>query len=302
MFFRLLAGLLLFAGFGVRGEEFFTGKPHSGWWFKEIKCEHPAADPVWFGGTLKCENAFPPAAGTQEQEFGVSVVLKYDNGAEDWNPFARWDPGTHDWQETQSVYYPKKPVKAMILRIRADPGPGVSQYKDIFIRRTDPGPSVARWRCATERPFADEDYLHVTFPVPTDWKSECGARTACGRAQRIAKVPVGPEAGTVKLVLERGGKRREVAIGIPAADLPCNTVGDGGVAVWTEDSAVAVTPLSFPKTNATRSVRIALVRRASASAQILASTGPGRSLDGVALEIGKLALAGNSKKKSKEKK
>ena len=276
------------AGARVYGEEFFADRPHSGWWFKEIKCENPDTSPVWFGGSLKCENAFPPTAGTQEQEFGVSVVLKYENGGEDWNPFARWDFGTHDWQQTQSVYHPKKPVKSMVLRIRADPGPGVSAYKDIFLRRGDPGPSVARWRRATERPFSDDDYLYVTFPMPTDWKSECGSRRAEGRAQRRAMVPVGPDAGKVKLFLERGGKSKTVTIDFPAADLPRSPVGKGGVAVWTEGSEVAVTPLSFPATNAARSVRLALARRASASAQILVSTGSGRSLEGVTLVPGRL--------------
>ena len=269
-------------------EEYFRGSQNSGWWFTEIKCEIPDTKPVWFGGTLKCENAFPPVVGTQEQEFGVSVVLKYEGGGEDWNPFARWDTGTHDWQKTQSVYYPKKPVKSMILRVCAIPGPGSAQYRDIFVRREDPGPSVARWRRVTERPFADEDWLYVTFPMATTWKSECGGRTAAGRAERCAKVPVGPGAGTARLFLERGGKSKETVIEFPAIDLPRNTVPAGDVAVWTEDSAVAVTPLSFPAGNAERRVKFALARRASASAQVLVSTGVGRTLDGVTLDLGPL--------------
>lgn len=285
---RLLAAAALLACAAARADEFFAGKPHSGWWFKEIKCETPDVRPVWFGGALRCENAFPPVVGTQAQEFGVSVVLKYEGGGEDWNPFAKWDTGTHDWQETQGVYYPKKPVKSILLRVCAIPGPGSAQYRDIFVRRGDPGPSVARWRRVTERPFADEDWLYVTFPMATDWKSECGGRTACGHAERHAKVPVGSVAGTAKLFLSRGGKSKEVAIEFPALDLPRNTVPAGGVAVWTEDSAVAVTPLSFPATNASRRVRLALARRASASAQILVSTGAGRALSGVALEVGPL--------------
>lgn len=281
--------LALFLAVGaVRGDEFFAGKANSGWWFKEIRCETPDTRPVWFGGTLRCENAFPPVVGTQEQEFGVSVVLKYEGGGEDWNPFAKWDVGTHGWQETQSVYYPKKPVKSILLRVCAIPGPGSAQYRDIFVRREDPGPSVSRWRRVTDRPFADEDYLYVTFPMPTDWKGECCGRTAGGRAERRVKIPVGPEAGTVKLFLKRNGKSKEVAIEFPALDLPRSTVPAGGVAVWTEDPSVAVTPLSFPATNAPRRVLLALARRASASAQVLVSTGVGRTLDGVTLDIGAL--------------
>ena len=78
-------------------EEYFRGSPNSGWWHTAIKYDEPDTRPVWFGGTLRCENAFPPVGGTQEQEFGVSVVLKYEGGGEDWSPFAKWDVGTHDW-------------------------------------------------------------------------------------------------------------------------------------------------------------------------------------------------------------
>ena len=61
----------------ANAEEYFVGKPHSGWWHTTVKYDAPDTRPVWFGGTLKCENAFPLTRAWMAQEFGVSVVLKY---------------------------------------------------------------------------------------------------------------------------------------------------------------------------------------------------------------------------------
>ena len=58
---KTVCAIALFLAAGaVRGDEFFVGRPNSGWWFKEIRCETPDTRPVWFGGTLRCENATRP--------------------------------------------------------------------------------------------------------------------------------------------------------------------------------------------------------------------------------------------------
>lgn len=64
----------------ARAEEFFTDKPHSGLWHREIVYEVADKRPFWFGGTLKCENAFPVTAGAQQQEFGVRLLSRGDTG------------------------------------------------------------------------------------------------------------------------------------------------------------------------------------------------------------------------------
>ena len=281
-------GLAVLALPAAKGEEYFVGKPHSGWWFKEMTYEAPDARPVWFGGTLRCENAFPLVAGTQEQEFGVSVVLKYEGGGEDWAPFAKWDTGTHDWQETQYVYYPKKPVKSATLRVCANPGPGVSQYRDIFLRREDPGPAVARWRRVTDRPFSTNDWLYVRFTTPVDWRGSFSGRTAYGNGEQTAWVPVGPGAGEATLSLTRAGKTSEAKIAFPPRDIPVSPLPPDGVSVWTESSMTAVTPLTFPAADAPRNIRLLLPQRGAASAQILVTTGGGRSLEDVTLDVGPL--------------
>lgn len=284
----LLSALTLIACVAARADEFFTGKPNFGWWFAEIKCETPDTRPVWFGGTLRCENAFPYVAGTQEQEFGVSVVLKYEGGGEDWNPFAKWDTGTHDWQETQSVYYPKKPVKSMLLRVCAIPGPGSAQYRDIFVRREDPGPTVARWRRVSDRPFSTNEWVYVRFPVPTSWSSDFMGIKASGSGATTAWVPVGPKAGRLMLSISRNGKSAVKEIDIPDLDLPKPTVASGGFEVWTESPTVAVTPLTFPSDSSAKTASLAMARRGAASVQVLLSCGEKRGLEGVSLETGKL--------------
>ena len=271
-----------------RAEEYFVGEGHSGWWYTAIVYDAPDTRPFWFGGGLKCENAFPSTPAAQEQEFGVSVVLKYDDGTEDWKPFAKWNTGTHDWQAAQGVYRPKKPVKSALLRVRAGPGPGTSRYRGIFVRREDPGPSIARWRRVTDRPYATNDWVYVSFSEPVDWRSEFAGRTASGRAASTAWVPVGTGPGRVKLVLSRDGASATREFDIPALDIPKSPLAADAVSVWTENPMVAVTPLTFPAPDAARAASLSMARRGSASAQVLVTTGQGRSLDSVALEIGRL--------------
>ena len=266
-------------------DEFFAGTPHSGFWYKEIVYEVADRRPFWFGGTLKCENAFPVTRGTQEQEFGVSVVVKFTDGTESWKPFARWNPGTHDWETTQNVYHPPKDVKSVTLRVRADPGPGTSSYRDIFVRREDPGISIGNWRRITDRPFSDRDFLFVSFPRAYDWRSEAdGGLTASGRKGGHAFVPIPPRTGgRVTLHLSCDGHESTKVIDYRPTTLAPSPVQSGHVRVWTADSMQAVTPLSFPDTNATSCVRLTIARRGAASAQILVTTAEGESLDEVSL-------------------
>jgi hypothetical protein len=285
---RIAAVAVLLSAGGLRAEEYFVGAPRSGFWHKKIVYDVVDKRPIWFGGTLKCENAFPVTRASQEQEFGVSVVLKYADGSESWKPFARWNPGSHGWETAQSVYWPKKPVASATLRVCANPGPGTSSYRDIFIRREDPGLSIERWRRITDRPFADRDYLFVSFPRPYDWRSEApGGLAASGRGDKRAFVPIPPRSGgKARLVLSCDGREETKTIEYPVSQLPPSPVRPGCVRVWTEDSMRAVTPFTFPAENASVDLRLAVARRGSASAQLLITTAEGESLEGVTLSVG----------------
>jgi hypothetical protein len=224
------------------------------------------------------------------QEFGVSVVLKYADGKEDWLPLAKWTPGTHDWQDAQNVIFPKKPVVAATLRVCADPGPGSASYRNIFVRREDPGLTVSTWRRITDRPFSDKDWLYVTFPQIYSWSSDSGGgrkESGCGKE---AYVPVPSGAGEVKLALECDGRKSETSISFPASGISCSPVPRGRVKVWTEDSAKATTPLTFPGRDARSDIRLLAARRGAASAQVLVTAGKDASLEGVTLEIPRLSM------------
>ena len=287
---RILAAVLSLSSAAASAEEYFAGTPRSGLWHTEIRYDVADTRPFWFGGTLRCENAFPVTRAAQEQEFGVSVVLKFTDGTESWKPFARWNPGTHDWETAQNVYYPKKPVVSATLRVRAHPGPGTSSYRDIFVRREDPGLSVSGWRRVTDRPFSDRDFLFVAFPRAYDWESDAGAGlTASGSGDTRALVPVPPRAGgRVTLRLTCDGRTETKTIDFRPSALPLSPVPPGGVRVWTEDSMRAVTPLTFPGADAEKDIRLLIARRGSASAQILTTTAAGETLDGVTLSVSPL--------------
>lgn len=277
----------------ARAEEFFTDKPHSGLWHREIVYEVADKRPFWFGGTLKCENAFPVTAGAQQQEFGVSLVLKFEDGKESWEPFSHWNPGSHDWETTQNVYYPPKNVKAVTLRVRAHPGPGTSSYRDIFVRREDPGLSIVGWRRITERPFAEKDFAYVTFPRAYDWRSEApGGLTACGQKQKVALVPVPSRVGAhVTLHLSCDGHKVTKKIYVKPTEIAPSPARPGKALVWTADSMRAVTPLTYPGTNDGSRVRLMTARRGSASAQILVTTAEGEELKDVTLAFSPLVTA-----------
>lgn len=278
----------------AHAEEFFTEKPRSGLWHKEIVYDVADQRPFWFGGTLKCENAFPLTRGAQQQEFGVSLVLKFEDGKESWKPFSRWNPGSHDWETTQNVYYPPKNVKSVTVRVRADPGPGSASYRDIFVRREDPGLSIVCWRRITERPFAERDFLYVSFPRAYDWRSEApGGLSASGKKQTRALVPIPPRKGSrVTLHLSCDGHTATKTIDCVPTALAPSPVRPGSVRIWTADSMRAVTPLTFPSADDAAQVRLMIARRGSASAQILTTTAEKETLEGVSLELSPLTTAG----------
>ena len=275
---------------GIRAEEFFTEKPRSGLWHKEIVYDVADKRPFWFGGSLKCENAFPLTRGTQQQEFGISLVLKFEDGRESWEPYSRWNPGSHDWETTQNVYYPPKNVKSVTLRVRADPGPGSASYRDVFVRREDPGLSIVCWRRITERPFAERDFLYVSFPRAYDWQSEApGGLTAFGRKQSRALVPIPPRKGArVTLRLSCDNHRVTKTIDCAPTALAPSPVPPGRVRIWTADSMRAVTPLTFPTADDSGQVRLMIAKRGAASAQILLTTPEKEALNEVSLEISSL--------------
>ena len=284
---RILFAAAAAAAVSAAGDDFFRDRPHSGWWHKNIVYDSADTRPLWFGGTLRCENAFP-ASPKGEQEFGVSVVVKYKDGEEDWRPFAWWQPGTHDWQTTQNVFWPAKPVASAHLRIAANPGPGTAEYKDVFLRREDPGISVASWHRITDRPFTARDWLYVAFPREYEWSSDAGGGlTASGRGKR-AMAPVPHGAGVLKLRLSCDGRTAEKTIAFRESALPRSPVAGGEAEVWTESSMKAVTPLTFPKPGAARDIRLAAARRAAASAQVLVTTAEDTSLENVTLDISPL--------------
>lgn len=298
---RIAACVFSLTFIDVNAVEYFVNKPHSEWWHTTVKYDVPDMRPVWFGGTLKCENAFPPTRAWMAQEFGVSVVLKYADGKEDWLPLAKWTPGTHDWQDAQNVIFPKKPVAAATLRVCANPGPGVASYRNIFVRREDPGLTVSTWRRITDRPFSDKDWLYVTFPRVYSWSSDSGGGLKASGRGREAYVPVPHGAGEVKFALECDGRKSETVVPFSASGITGSQVPRGKVRIWTEDSAKAVTPLTFPSKESRGDIQLVAARRGAASVQVLVTAGKDVYLDGVTLEIPRLAMANGEKLKGRVK-
>ena len=214
----------------------------------EVECDAPDMRPVVFGGESKAENAY-------FNEYCLYLDILYDDGTWDYKYRAIFTEGTHDWERQGYVFYPKKPVRRIVLAALARRGSGHARFRNVFVRRGDPGRSVMMSRRIADRPFTDGDVLMNLY-------------TEGNRRTSIAYEPVPDDGRTVG----------------PVSPLP-----SGSHAVWTADSMVRVTPLTFPNGDRARPIVLELAKGERESAQILVSTAPDVSFDDVRLEIGPLA-------------
>lgn len=238
----LALSLPLFAATGsaVPGNEaFFTDG------FKSvIQYDKPDRRPVYFGAASRCEGV---GIGG---EYCVYVDIEYADGTPVYALKASFEPGTHDWEESKSIFLPPKPVKVIKAYLLQRKAPGKAWFKDGFVSRTPPpaGTVLAESR-RTFRPYRNADRV-----LRTVWN---GRRTE-------------------RQVLEA-----------PSSFRFLNPLAADSYAVWTADSMRKVTPLTFPGPADIRSasIELELFRRESESAQICVSTGDECSLGDVTVRL-----------------
>ena len=231
----------------------------------ERRYETPDASPIWFGGESKATDAYAT-------EYCLYADIGHADGTFTYKVLAVFTEGTHDWEMSGRVVYPKSPVNW--IRISAvfrngKPSPGIYiapplgevKFRNVFLERRDPGHVPIASRRMTGRPYADRDEMLVSYP----------ARAAHDNS-RFAYVP------------EEGPSRCGAT----------SPVEGDGLCVWTADSMRKVTPLTFPsrkERETPASISVSLAKGERESAQILFTTGPGREVEGVSLSLSPLVNA-----------
>ena len=207
-----------------------------------FKYDKPDTKPIYFGGESCASNA---AAA----DYCVVIDAIYDDGSGAWNKRAQFSGGTHGWEHSAAVFFPKKPVKRIDLQAFLRKGTGSAKFKDVFLKREKParGTRMHEYR-RSNRPFAAEDEI-----VTETFDGE----------RNVATFAAAPERSAPKCPLS-----------------------SGEVAVWTADSMRCVTPLTFPSREDRKStvICIELAGRERESAQICISAGAGTKLSSVTVE------------------
>ena len=207
-----------------------------------VKYDKPDMAPIWFGGESCASNA---AAA----DYCVVMDAIYEDGSGAWNKRAYFSGGTHGWEKSSAVFFPKKPVKRIDLQAVLRKGVGEAKFRDVFFERKAPakGTVLHEYR-RSSRPFAAKDEI-----VRETFDGTASVASFSAAPERLAATcPLDPRK----------------------------------VVVWTVDSMRCVTPLTFPSKAdaAAAGIRLELAGRERESAQICISAGAEAALEGVTVE------------------
>lgn len=257
-----------------------------------IVYRNPSKDPVRFGAWSRSEMVLC------DKNYECYLSVGYDDGTWDWtltDVGVLFSQGSHGWEKVESVCYPQKPVKELVLQVGICKGVGKAWFDDLFLERGEPGPILLGYRRRTLRPYADEDRLLLKIPPKEmSWSSEARGCLECvrgeGRGSRFVEIPVLRSACDVHLKLWDDQRTNSYDIILGASVLPESPVADNQVKVWTACSTRKITPLTYPSERdmVNPSIALDVAQGGSASAQILVTSGRLADRPSVNVEIGAL--------------
>ena len=191
--------------------------------------DNPDRSPIWFGGESRCTGV-----GATEGRYCIFIDIYYADGSHTWAKMAHFSRGTHDWERSESLFLPPKPVKRIHFYRMLRDVPGKADFRAAFLRREAPPEG-----------------------------HEFAVRRYSMRPERTAD--------RIERIVHRGGKlvtEFEVA---PSSVVFPGQPSAGTVEVWTADSAVRVSPAAAMPADRTREIDLELAGAEAESAQICVS-------------------------------
>lgn len=228
-----LSVVMSFAGRALADEAAYAPQAlvKQGLW-KDIRYDEPSATPIVFSGWCRTE-------GAQANDCCILLDIEYDNGENVWAVTAQFAQGTHGWQRASSFFIPTHPVRRIAVhalfrnRSRNEKPIGKAEFADIVLERREGRGERRELYALSNRPYTNSVERKVS--------------TFTGRRVDYEKT-VEPDLSPVR-----------------------SPIPSGRVDVWTADSMVKVSPLTFPDARSSHAVDLSLAKRERESAQILFS-------------------------------
>lgn len=186
-------------------------------------------------------------------DYCLYLDVWYADGTPEYGVRAAFEQGTHGWQKVRSVFFPRKPVAKIEMFALCRKGGGKAVFRNLTLERREGRGDEIDFIRRTDRPYSDSD--EVAFRKFTGRKIAPARRSA------------------------------------PASGPSPSTVESGKVEIWVADSMRSVSPLTFPKADDDRAVRLELAGRERESVQICLSAAPDVEWTNVVLRLPRLRRA-----------
>ena len=227
-------------------------------------------------------------------EYCIFLDILHTDGSWTYSVRAKWQPGTHGWEATEFSYRPKKPVKKIFYFILLRKNSGSAMFKDLSLTRGEPKLqihyvsifSLAPWKNDHYRiryEFLKDNVISEYKLVNSNNKVLASGIKKGKKVDFTLKCPGKP----IKVIVNGSdGKtscqmERNIIRITPPAKLP----NGQKTYVWVADSMTKVTPLTFPKKNQPKSIKISLAGGERESVQVLVSNVSKQPLNNLSLEI-----------------
>lgn len=131
------------------GYQFATDNPHSGQYCirchnepggagagagQQVEVNQTEPAPLKIAGWSRAENV---QGGGKPYQYSIYVDLRYTDGEPLYMQLAPFDPGTHDWQYSETIIEPEKPIATASVNLFVRDIGGTAWFDDIFFGPAD---------------------------------------------------------------------------------------------------------------------------------------------------------------------
>ncbi|WP_176012557.1 DUF4091 domain-containing protein [Victivallis sp. Marseille-Q1083] len=239
------------------------------------KVEYDQADqrPVSFSGWSK-------AAGIRNGEIFLHLDITYDDGSHAWDNIASWNNWSHDWEYTEGIFYPDKPVKTIDFYAYFRNSAGTVEIDDLELTRDERSADAQLrpnklWISSDSPCHPAGIRISAEIGEQSRWHGEllANGKVAAeqqGHGNKVAWHYTGDTAirpDTLRFSVTSGRRTVTTEYQIPVFDLPVNPIADG-CRFWVTGPMDKVFPDSLPPEEPVRQVDIALAREEHEGVQL----------------------------------